>query len=309
MTAAYTFELVKNCEMCGGTDFDVLGRRLNQPQGFRPHKLRGITVTVQQCSRCKLIFSNPRPIPEDIQDHYGTPPKDYWKEDYFDQSDDYFLAEIEKAKELIGFEAGMRALDIGAGMGKCIRALEKHGFDVYGLEPSETFWNAAVQSPDIHEERLICAAVEEAEFEEDSFDFITFGAVVEHLQRPSASIERALAWLKPHGIMHIEVPSSDYLMSKLVNFLYKVRGLDFVTNISPMHPPYHLYEFGLESFALNAKKSGYQIAEHEYFVCPIFHFPKVTHPPLKWIMKKNDSGMQLTVWLRKGSVGGDLKDD
>ena len=231
------------------------------------------------------------------------PPSDYWKDDYFDESDDYFLDEIEKAKGLIEFKSGMRALDIGAGLGKCMRALEKHGFDVYGLEPSKTFWDAAVEKPDMNPDRLMQASVEDAEYEEEFFDFITFGAVVEHLQRPSSAIAHALKWLKPNGVMHIEVPSADYLMARLTNGLYKIRGLDFVTNISPMHPPYHLYEFGLESFQNNAQQNGYEIAAHEFFVCQIFHFPSVTHKPLKWLMRRNNSGMQLTVWLRRLASG------
>jgi len=54
-----------------------------------------------------------------------------------------------------------------------------------------------------------------------------------------------MSWLKTDGIMHIEVPSSDWLIARLLNFYYKIRGLDYVTNISPMHEPFHLYEFAL----------------------------------------------------------------
>jgi 2-polyprenyl-3-methyl-5-hydroxy-6-metoxy-1,4-benzoquinol methylase len=43
-------------------------------------------------------------------------------------------------------------------------------------------------------------------FPEAHFDFITFGAVLEHLYDPSMSIHKAMSWLKPSGIMHIEVP-------------------------------------------------------------------------------------------------------
>jgi hypothetical protein len=66
-----------------------------------------------------------------------------------------------------------------------------------------------------------------------------------------------------------------------------------------MHEPYHLYEFGLESFKKNGKLLNYKIAEFEYSVASIYFIPKVFHPLLKWIMKKTSTGMQLTVWLRK----------
>ena len=50
-------------------------------------------------------------------------------------------------------------------------------------------------------------------------------------------------------------------------------GTNYVTNLSPMHVPYHLYEFDLKSFELNAKKLGYEIAHFEYFVCNIYKIP------------------------------------
>ena len=40
-------------------------------------------------------------------------------------------------------------------------------------------------------------------------------------------------------------------------------GTNYVTNLNPMHVPYHLYEFDLKSFEVNAKKLGYESAHFE----------------------------------------------
>ena len=60
--------------MCGESNkhHTILGQRTNQSQGFRPKKNIGISVSIQKCTNCNLIYSNPQPIPFDIQDHYGT---------------------------------------------------------------------------------------------------------------------------------------------------------------------------------------------------------------------------------------------
>ncbi len=87
------------------------------------------------------------------------------------------------------------------------------------------------------------SSVEDADFPARSFDFITFGAVLEHLYSPSLALSRALGWLRPGGIIQAEVPSSDHLLSKLLNFYFRLRGTNYVTHLSPMHPPFHLYEF------------------------------------------------------------------
>ena len=136
----------------------------------------------------------------------------------------------------------------------------------------------------VDRERLQLAAVEDAEFPDESFDFITFGAVLEHIYDPSAVLGRALKWLKPGGIIQAEVPSSKHLMARLINFYFRLRGTNYVTDISPMHVPFHLYEFGLKSFQKNALLSGYELAEHRFTVCSIYHVPRLLHGPLRWWM-------------------------
>ena len=111
--------------MCGSNTrtHKVLGKRLNKSQGKNPRRKLGITTSVCKCSNCGLIYSNPQPIPFDIQDHYGVPPEKYWKEAYFELDDNYFQGEIVRLNQLMNFESGMKSLDIGAGLGKQMIAL------------------------------------------------------------------------------------------------------------------------------------------------------------------------------------------
>jgi 2-polyprenyl-3-methyl-5-hydroxy-6-metoxy-1,4-benzoquinol methylase len=287
----YTFRPVARCDMCDSTRFRVLGMRLNGRQGMRPARASGIAVTVKQCRDCDLIFSDPQPVPRDLSDHYGLPPEDYWTADVFSRDESYFSDEIETAKRLLSFRTGMTALDIGAGLGKTMHSLTAAGFDTWGIEPSRPFYERAVQQVD--PARLAMTTLEDAVFEPACFDFITFGAVLEHLYSPSASIDKALTWLRPGGIVHAEVPNADHLVSKIINTYFRLRGTNYVTHISPMHPPYHLYEFTRRSF----KK--YRLAAHRFMVCSVINLPGFTHPLLKWWMARTDTGMQLTVYLTR----------
>jgi len=65
-----------------------------------------------------------------------------------------------------------------------------------------------------------------------------------------------------------------------------------------MHPPYNLFEFTLESFRKNGLINGYELIFDEFYVINTF-LPAVFDKPLKWWMKKNQTGMQMMVWLRK----------
>lgn len=299
-TMRYEFRPVNACNMCATpvVNAKVLGRRLNASQGFNPRRKSGICVTVAQCRHCDLIFSNPMPIPTSIEDHYGLPPEEYWKDEYFLPNPNLFAHEMSRLNRLISLQTGDRVLDIGAGIGKTLSALSRAGFDAYGIEASRPFFDRAIGKMGIAREKLSNVPLEQASFPPNFFKFISFGAVLEHLYDPSASIEKALSWLQPGGILHIEVPSSAWLVGRLLNSYYRLIGTDYVTNISPMHVPFHLYEFGSKSFAINGSRLGYQVALEENFVGQTF-LPKLLDFILVPLMRASRTGMVMTVYLKK----------
>lgn len=301
-TVEYKFIPVERCNMCGDetASHRVLGRRLNASQGISPRKVAGVAATVMRCTNCGLIYSNPQPIPHSIQDHYGVSPENYWKEEYFTVPPTYFAGEIKSLLRLMPSPVnGNRpeVLDIGAGIGKIIKALEAAGITAHGIEPGAEFYRMAVEKNLISPERLQNLPIEEADFPAEKFDAVTFGAVLEHLYNPSAALQKVIRWVKPNGIVHVEVPNADYLISKLYNTFFRLRGTDFVTNISPMHTPYHLYEFTLKSFHLNGKALGYEVAHAEYYVGESAT-PQVDRL-LTPLMNATKTGMGLIVYLRK----------
>ena len=297
----YLFFEKPECHFCGTSTNEnkILGLRLNKSQGLNPKNKTGIAVSVIKCKKCSLIYSNPQPVPVNIQDHYGIPPENYWKEEYFSVDENYFSDQIKIAKKLIDFTDGMDALDIGAGLGKCMISLNSNGFNTFGIEPSITFRDKAIEKMKIDPEKIKLGMVEEVDFPEESFDFITFGAVLEHLYNPAEAIEKTLKWLKPNGVIQIEVPSSKWLIPKFFNFYFKLRRTNYVTNLSPMHEPFHMFEFDLNSFKELSKSQAFDIAHHEYMIGDIYHMPKFIHPLLRWYMKVTNRGMQLTVYLKR----------
>lgn len=292
--------------MCGipSSRNPVLGLRLNRRQGWKPKRNSGFAVTVRRCSSCGLTYPDPLPLPACIQDHYAVPPSSYWTDDYFILDDAYLQDEINCAKRLVSradpSDVGpLRALDIGAGIGKAMAALDRAGFEAFGLEPSPTFYGMAIDRLGIQPDRLQLSSIEEAQWPAAQFHFITFGAVLEHLYDPALCLEKALSWLKPGGVIHAEVPSSGYLLHRLLNGYYRLIGTNFVANLSPMHSPYHLYEFTPQSFEAIGNRLGFTLVEHSYHPASGRFVPRFLYPLFFRWMKATDTGMQLTVWLRK----------
>ena len=297
----YEFRYNSKCNMCG-EPFDnhkVLGKRLNQSQGKNPRKRSGISVSVLRCKKCGLIYSNPTPIPATIAQHYDVDPDLYWPdiEDLF--KEDHYKYEIETFKKLSNQSIhGLKALDIGSGLGQSIVALKNAGFEVKALEPSRAFYNKAIELTGLGEEAIQLTSLEDAVLPKDYFDFVSFPNVLEHLQNPNDAILKALETLKPGGLMFVCIPSAYWLQSKIVNAYFKLIGTDYVTNLSPMHPPFHLYEFSPKSFYINAEINHYEIA-----LLKIHPHSITSARILSYFFKKlteiTNTGLRMDVWIRK----------
>lgn len=300
-TIDYKLKFIEKCEMCGCKDFTFMGRRLNGQQRNLKDESAGISLNILKCDGCDLIFSNPLPVPLNIQDHYSVDPKSYWSEEYFHVDENYFKFEIDRAKSLLPEKnEKLKALDIGAGIGKSIKALSNAGFDAYGIEPSESFYKLAIEKNKIDPSRVFNITIEELNKEviDTEFDFVTFGAVLEHLAHPKQALEKAASMLKSGGILHVEVPYSKWFIADLINLSYKIKGKQFVTNLSPMHSPFHLYEFSINSFEEAAKDINMKVVHTDHFVCETY-LPKFLAKIARSYMKKSKRGMQLSVWLKK----------
>lgn len=277
--------------MCGSPERRIMGRRLNTPHGLNPKKRLGVSTTVVKCLVCGLIYSDPQPIPEHIEDHYGLLPEDYWQPEYFVVPDDYFRPQEMRFREIS--PDAKTFLDIGCGIGKLVKAMKNYGYDVHGIEGSRQFYERSI----LNGNQVEHTTFEAAEFPDNSFDIISFSVVLEHLYDPSGSIEKALRWLTPKGVIYIEVPNSDFLFSKLFNLYFRLLGTDYVVNISPMHSPFHLYEFTEQSFHLNGEKLGYKVARVDKYAgdaTPVPVLSKILAP----VMNATKTGTGLIVFLQ-----------
>jgi SAM-dependent methyltransferase len=280
-----------------GTSFKILGKRLNQHQGKKPENKTGITTSVVKCNDCGLIFANPIPIPQLITDHYNVEVDHYFEDGIKNTPEDYFHNELKFFKSLYQSDTPLKGLDIGAGLGGVMRALNKNGIDAYGLEPSKTFYDFAI-SRGVPGDRLYNKSTEDATFPEAQFDLIIFSAVFEHLYDPNQALVNALKWLKPGGIVYIGVPSNRIFIQLLANLYYKLKGLDYVSNISPMHAPFHLYEFDLRSFKKNSVINNYSLEHFEFWTTQDYVFKK-SSSLIRKMIKLIKADMNLTIWLRK----------
>jgi 2-polyprenyl-3-methyl-5-hydroxy-6-metoxy-1,4-benzoquinol methylase len=96
-----------------------------------------------------------------------------------------------------------RALDIGCGSGRFLRALRHSGWEVAGLELND---DTATAARTVH--GLMVETALEA-FADSSFDLITITHVLEHIRDPHQMLADCVRLLKPGGVIAVAVPNID----------------------------------------------------------------------------------------------------
>ena len=96
-----------------------------------------------------------------------------------------------------------RVLDVGCGDGELLQSFADAGWDVVGLDPSETAVEA-VRRRGLEAER---GTLLDHPWEPESFQVITFKHSLEHIPDPVASLQEAARLLAPGGVLVISVPN------------------------------------------------------------------------------------------------------
>ncbi|MDD2899690.1 MAG: class I SAM-dependent methyltransferase [Desulfuromonadaceae bacterium] len=94
-----------------------------------------------------------------------------------------------------------RALDIGCGSGRFLRALRQSGWEVAGLELND---DTATAARNVH--GLMVETALEA-YADKSFDLITITHVLEHIRNPHRMLADCVRLLKPGGVIAVAVPN------------------------------------------------------------------------------------------------------
>lgn len=103
---------------------------------------------------------------------------------------------------------GGRALDLGCGNGVFLDRIRRHGWQVVGVDTSAAAARAARRQFGIE---VHVGALEHAQLEGESFDFVHMSHVIEHLVHPLLTLSHVASLLRPGGRIYVETPNIDSL--------------------------------------------------------------------------------------------------
>ncbi|MBI3299550.1 MAG: class I SAM-dependent methyltransferase [Elusimicrobia bacterium] len=151
-----------------------------------------------------------------------------------------------------------RLLDVGCGKGEFLSVARTRGWAVAGIEPSQGLCEhaRAAYGLDVRLGTLETAGAEAA-----AFDAVTLNHVLEHVERPLELLRGARGLLKPDGLLFVEVPNCDSYLLRAADAYFRLRGLDWSSRLSPLHPPFHRFGFTVASLLHALRAAGLEPVE------------------------------------------------
>ena len=233
---------------------------------------------LMQCTKCQLVWLNPRPVPEDIGKLYGQ----YFTHDVKNNvsriaslrrmvrdtvlaiSLNYDNLAGSLPQKLIGrvllpcigpikemAELSVRTLDgqrkgklldVGCGNGQFLTKMRDLGWEVMGVEPDGQAVRVARECFGLS---VYQGMIEEAGFPDDTFDAITMNHVIEHVSDPIGILRECHRVLKPGGKLVVITPNIE-----------SSGAHHFGKNWIHWDPPRHMYLFSLQALQACAGRAG-----------------------------------------------------
>ncbi len=223
------------CNLCGGKDVAPLSEKSRTGKPLR-------TVI---CAACGLVWTDPRPHDADqfYREHYRVAYKNAYRPrmKHVLRAGKVALSRLEKIRSLLS--SPKTVLDVGSGGGEFAYLLASLGHRVTGIEPNRGYAEYAVTHYGITAQ---IGLVQDSVLPPDTFDVITIWHVLEHLEDPRAALERLHSWLKPDGVLIVEVPNVEATCQSPKSTFHEA----------------HLYNFNVATLRRLATITGFDEASH-----------------------------------------------
>ena len=233
-----------NCPIC------------NHPNTVKAIESQDFSLTqeyfsIYHCVPCNFRFTSPVPIQTEIGKYYNfveyishTDVKEGWMNRLYHAVRIKTLAK--KTKWVQSLFTGHKGtlLDIGAGTGAFVHAMQEKGWKVNGLEP-----DAATRSKAFDNYKIKLQSTETIfELPENEYEVISMWHVLEHVHTLKPYLHQCYKSLKQNGRLIIAVPNFTSFDAKYYKKYWAAYDL-----------PRHLYHFSPKSMSILLDEIGFEI--------------------------------------------------
>ena len=233
-------EILKTCPVCNASNFANLITA-------EDYTVSNKEFTIQECTECHFLFTNPRPDSLSIGDYYQS--KDYIS--HHDEANSLIskvynmvrnITIAGKIKMIDSIQPSKGTiLDIGCGTGTFIMACKKDGWKINATEPDTEARNIASNRVGA----TIYDNINNDDISSKTFDIITLWHVLEHVHLLNETIQWIKEHLNPGGKIIIAVPNPQSFDAKKYGRFWAAFDV-----------PRHLYHFTSDTMKLLLDRHG-----------------------------------------------------
>lgn len=237
----FVLDMALSCYLCGSTKLTKTRTKLRYD----------VTRDVFRCNRCSVVFLRPKNV--DLQKYYaGEYRKQYspvlgksnTSKEIYDIYAPVQASRLARVKKYLG--KNKRVLDVGASAGQFLKVIKPHVKEAVALEYNLD--NAAFMRKTLGI-RAYTEPLEKTDLPEKYFDVIFCFQTLEHMDDPLLFLKTAKRYLKPGGIISIEIPNlNEASISVYHNKAYE----DFY------YREPHLFYYTPKTLKLLMQKAGYR---------------------------------------------------
>jgi len=231
---------------------------------------------LKECKDCKITFTHP--FPEGITEAYS---EDYYKILHEKQLRQRVKLWRKRLKIVKKFCKSGKLLDVGTGDGLFLKVAKTAHFKICGTEISPAAVRAAKNLYDLN---IHLTEIENADFEENSFDVITIWHVIEHVKNPLEALKKLYKLSKPGAVVFVATPNLDKHVARIIYRLKRNKPYPFYCPKGEQH----LFHFTESTLKKIIKKAGFNIIytgvdfasvslEFKMLECASFIFSTIFH--------------------------------
>jgi len=154
-----------------------------------------------------------------------------------------FERHLRPLEKITGPANGRKLLDVGCYIGVFLEIAARHGWEAWGIEPSQWAAEQARQNG----LNVIHGTLATTHLPDGSFDVVTLWDVIEHVSDPMSEIRRVHRLLKPGGLIVIHTMDIDSPFSRVMGPRW------------PWLMEMHIYYFSQRTMAAMLRKAGFQV--------------------------------------------------
>jgi len=217
-----------------------------------------------KCPKCDLIFLYPMLEDVYLREEVYSYKSGYQGHRRGDLEDLPPTCRFDLIFKYLGDVKDKKILDVGTSNGEFMYLLRKKGADTYGVEINTKTANAALRAG----LNVFVGFLEEAKYQDNFFDYVHLGDILEHVTNPRDFLIECRRVLKPDGVLIVRTLNMDCFWARVTLLCHRLFRIPW----SAVTPPHHLYFYSWDNMNKLFSQLSFSLDFYKFELPPVLKY-------------------------------------